>query len=632
MRKIIIAMTAAWAGAYIAQAAEGTISCTSFEGLTAGDPLNISFDDNGGTTNSKFWSVEGYVSGESALPEVGVISNHVVGVEILSRPEEYATGTNEKYLAVDTEKKLFRNINADGSATAIAETGMFVDSLVQFTATETAPTPDSADKLIVWLQAIDADEATGVEGSTNLVITAGYIDESAAEVVSHNYVIPSSDLAIEPNTWHRLTIKAIADIGNQSGYAGFAVYVDEKAISSTDSKGALPTLNEAASALNGKNQLFPSLIQQEADNFNKLSSLAVEGTGAIDDIVFTTKAPSFAQDVVVGKFTLALTYPTTVTELYIGEEEYEGATEFEVGTESVTISAVVAEGYKVVNAGAELNDGYWQFDVDVSAAQNGQTITVEIEVDEASAPEKTTITASMITLSATEAELAENLQLPTVTVKDGEKVLAAFTDYELVWTPAVTGAITKEGDYTVTVTGIGSYKGQATATFKVTKAQEAGKAKIGDQEYENGADFVKDATSATSNKLPADWTVVNNVIKDAEGNDFATLPAFYTATLAADGTLTLALNDNAKTTVAIDTTAETPLAVAEGVALAVTVTNEKLYYALASSTSLTGTYEAPAAGKYVKGNGGKLTLTADKSGATCFYKIVVTDVVPTTAE
>lgn len=626
MKKLIIAMTAAWAGAYIAHAAEGTISCTSFEGLTAGDPLNITFTDNGEAMGDKYWSVEGYVSGEGTLPEVGVISNHVEGVTLPTRHAEFVGSDNNNYLAVDTEKKLFRNINADGSASGITSTGLFVDTLVQFTATETAPTPDAADKLIVWLQAIDADEATGVEGSTNLVVTAGQLDDEASPT-KNDYVI--SNVSIEPNSWHRLTIKSmLADFTTADGSVQvpkFEVLIDGT------------TLSTAAN-----DTLFASLVKYNGTGAKTLTSLAVEGTGAIDDIVFTTVDPFAAPVVDTFDFAYTLAGEDEAVEMVVGVKyAVDGGAVADLGVagakipvtaENVVVSVILPEGFKVqggTNAGAaDAEECYiWNVTKNVAGTVKDASVslTITIVADEGGATE---ITADDVTLSATTAEYSATLTFPTVTVTVNGEELIAGTDYTATWNKQLSGADT----YTVTVAGINDYKGTVTATFVVTPAQDAGKAKIGDQEYENGADFVKDATSATSNKLPADWTVVNNVIKDAEGKEFATLPDFYTATLAADGTLTLALNDNAKTTVAIDTTAETPLAVAEGVALAVTVTNEKLYYALASSTSLTGTYAAPAAEKYVKGNGGKLTLTADKSGATCFYKIVVTDVVPTTAE
>ena len=142
------------------------------------------------------------------------------------------------------------------------------------------------------------------------------------------------------------------------------------------------------------------------------------------------------------------------------------------------------------------------------------------------------------------------------------------------------------------------------------------------------------ATSVQSIKL-ANVTSADQVTIESGsikiGDAGYTFPTYYTATLSTDLTeITLALNDTAAETVKIDTSADEPLTVSDDeVGLAVTVSNEKLYYGLADSATVGGTYATPTDDDdWTKGNGGKLTLKAAKSGSARFYKICIDDVLP----
>ncbi len=86
---------------------------------------------------------------------------------------------------------------------------------------------------------------------------------------------------------------------------------------------------------------------------------------------------------------------------------------------------------------------------------NAENLTYTIEQKE--------ITADMVTVDTTEKESTGEAIKTTVTVKDGNKVLVEGTDYTVEYTNNVA-----PGTATVTVKGIGNYKGLVEKTFTIT--------------------------------------------------------------------------------------------------------------------------------------------------------------------
>lgn len=86
---------------------------------------------------------------------------------------------------------------------------------------------------------------------------------------------------------------------------------------------------------------------------------------------------------------------------------------------------------------------------------NAENLTYTIEQKE--------ITADMVTVDTTEKESTGVAIEPEVTVKDGDKVLVEGTDYTVEYTNNVA-----PGTATVTVKGIGNYKGLVEKTFTIT--------------------------------------------------------------------------------------------------------------------------------------------------------------------
>lgn len=181
----------------------------------------------------------------------------------------------------------------DIAGVEIGNEGKVIDTLVQFTASETAPELADGDKLVVWLkqQTEDdkptdwqdqitvgtnyvytwTDETTEVETNyvhkgdealsaeemetngipagtepqveyvmednvwpcyTNLMVTAGQLDGNFT-VVKQDFKVSES---VEPDKWYRLTIRAIENVTSIPGanQPGFAIYLDGVAVACMD--------------------------------------------------------------------------------------------------------------------------------------------------------------------------------------------------------------------------------------------------------------------------------------------------------------------------------------------------------------------------------------------------------------
>lgn len=175
----------------------------------------------------------------------------------------------------------------------IGSEGKVIDTLVQFTASETAPELADGDKLVVWLkqqteddkpvdwqdqikvateytytwtdetagekshvyrgdEALSADDMAlagipaGTEPKvedvmeahvwpcyTNLMVTAGKLNGNSFTVVKQDFKVSES---VEPDKWYRLTIRAIENVTSITGanQPGFAIYLDGKPVACMD--------------------------------------------------------------------------------------------------------------------------------------------------------------------------------------------------------------------------------------------------------------------------------------------------------------------------------------------------------------------------------------------------------------
>ena len=352
MKKLLIAMMSVASLAFISKA-EAINSGTTFEGYESQDGKFDADLDDQGKNNGTFWYTAGSSTDCATLTNTDYTATYTD-----EAPAIHTTKTDDTptALAVEAEQRLERGIAnySGGFAPQDIGSGIYFDTMVQFTATDIVPKPDTGDKLIVWLYGSDDAEAL-FGATTSLVVTAGKLGADNAVSVA-NYIV-RTNAAIEPNTWHRLTIKAIEDIGTNSGVAGFVVFIDGVETTCedaryTDDNTVFANLNATAASWMNKKALFPSLVETQPDVVQKLSSVALEGTGMIDDISFTAVAPAFAADGISfrlnwteGLSTLTVNGDTP-SAFVAGSAGYTDIVVGKAGT-TYTVAATAADGFKL---------------------------------------------------------------------------------------------------------------------------------------------------------------------------------------------------------------------------------------------------------------------------------------------
>ena len=334
------------------------LNAISFEGYDAGDTFTNGTAENEEDGNPKT-AANGYFFFEgdadaSAVRAFGSGEGQIAAPGI-TRPLAFASATpNDNYLELSTEGGiLWRSINTisasgDGETTTydlgaaepIAATGTYLDTLVQFTPTEDggAPTVDAADKLAIWLN---------VENNvTNLMVKANLYDfgeaPSATEAIFTLAPVTGTK-TIVAGEWYRLTIKAIPNVmvSDDAGVIpAFEIYVDGVQMCATTAQftSAMVTTLHGMNALSadmetaiGANKIFPSLQEMGAQGaIPTLQGIGFKGSGALDDIVWTTDDPF---DVPAAGFTL--TWPAGVTPV---SYTIDGGTPVSISSESSPFS------------------------------------------------------------------------------------------------------------------------------------------------------------------------------------------------------------------------------------------------------------------------------------------------------
>ena len=320
MKKLLFAIAGAAAfSAFAADPSAGAndIDVLGFENFDLTNPnvtgAVINRDDTGVEGTSK-WSC----SGDDASLVKTYGGDNAAAPSGISFPAPFEDA-GDKYLALDTNgAELQRAIPAAGQA--IGASGTYVDTLVQFTPSESAPseTDLTGAKLAIWL---------GVENNvTNLCVQGACYTLAEGQF---NFTTPQKYTlsgTYEPGTWYRLTVKAVSSLlnGMEGQYLpGFVISIDGQTLTTAESAAdaaaysyLTSTIGEGAEAftpVSGANkdllddkQFIPSLAVSAMDIAPTLTSVGFKGTGAIDDFVVTTVAP---------EFTPAATYPT-----YVGED------------------------------------------------------------------------------------------------------------------------------------------------------------------------------------------------------------------------------------------------------------------------------------------------------------------------
>ena len=273
-----------------------TINAVGFENFALGATPTTSYDDSGTADSSKAYFLYSGTSGD----DQSVVTNHASFAYAGNVPAYFTGLDNNKYLSLSTEGgTLFRSLNvlttsgetpALGTAEAIPDNGLFVDTLVQFTPCEEAPAFNDADqnKLAVWLGT--ETNATGDVVGTNLCVRAGYWTKDGDNIIktaSKTYNLSVDGTTVQAGTWYRLTVQALAAATSEA-YPAFKIFIDGNAASSTNAAASAETGLAGDFQDGGVTVTFPSM-KADAD----LTAVGFQGTGAVDDFVVTTDAPGF---------------------------------------------------------------------------------------------------------------------------------------------------------------------------------------------------------------------------------------------------------------------------------------------------------------------------------------------------
>lgn len=285
MRKLMTVMASLATAAFAVGTAHADLTSVTFEETpyVAGQDLNINLDDNG------------VAASETAAVWAGTLESGAATVTAYTSDDDPYDGSDygNNYLKLETTAELERFAQAGGDPLDIGD-GLYIDTLVQFTAAEEAPTPDTSagDKICIWLQADSEDSAA--DGT--LIVTAGYPNHITGAVVDTTNYVTTTKLA--PNSWHRLQVKVLKTIGTKLG-DGFVVFVDNVAVATSSSTMntnliAASTLTPRAAKYFGADagvySLFPSLLPKTDGDTGTITSLSFKGSGSVDNISFTQGA------------------------------------------------------------------------------------------------------------------------------------------------------------------------------------------------------------------------------------------------------------------------------------------------------------------------------------------------------
>ena len=275
--------------------AEGLTS-TGFEtaGYVAGQNLSTTNDDYGNASGAPGFAGT-WVPLDNLEDGVAVVTAY--GSEGAAAKGDVTpvagADVGDNYLKLDSAPLISRYAQEGGTALDIGD-GLYIDTLVQFTAAdpETAPETAEGDKLCIWLA-----ENTEDPTQCTLMIGAGYVADDFGYIVPTNYATTTS---LANNSWHRLQVKVLSAIDSDEGdgllTAGFVVFIDGTAVATAtcpinSEYISAYTLNARAQKyMNGSYSLFPSLVDTSSQTANKITSLSFSGSGAVDNLSFTQGA------------------------------------------------------------------------------------------------------------------------------------------------------------------------------------------------------------------------------------------------------------------------------------------------------------------------------------------------------
>ena len=283
MTKVLTPL-AALAFAFGVQAATvGLQSSDGFESYTA---------DTAMVTNQNGWV---FSYGSDGADDASTIAEYGVAAKPASLPDAFAAAGNN-YLKLSTEDgTLFRNMDGANGDTVSLAGGLYVDTDVQFTVTDSTDRPEviggeNGDKFIIWLEADTTAHTTNLCAWARHYYAAGSNSNAVFNLVYANDSVPD----VQPGAWHRLTVKAIANVnqGEATTIPAFQVYLDGQVLKTTEFavNTEAYTLTQAATTLANAGTILPAM----ADTMESLSKVGFSGEGALDNVAVTRAVPAFS--------------------------------------------------------------------------------------------------------------------------------------------------------------------------------------------------------------------------------------------------------------------------------------------------------------------------------------------------
>ncbi len=323
------------------------------------------------TSETRTWD---FVAAPDGAKDASAVTAYGEGEADLNanRPDAFQSKDNNNYLKLSTEDgTLFRNVDSSGEAQNVGS-GLYLDTTVQFTVTDKSDRPpiSADDKFILWL------EANTENNTTNICVYGGQygLKDNIIGLIEPKVYTLSGDINnIEPGSWHRLTIKAVSDMGlklnTSSSYAmdtipAFQVYIDgalmqangDTLFGGDNASDLLGECEESAvsSAINnGALPLIPALTTG-----GQLTKVGFSGEGKLDDVVITDQMPGvFPHDTVT--FTWSSDKVASI-EPRIGEASL-GVFTTSPATIIVPVGAVVSLATEDITPATGFDNDYFEF-------------------------------------------------------------------------------------------------------------------------------------------------------------------------------------------------------------------------------------------------------------------------------
>ena len=482
MKKLMMTTVAALGFAALAQA--DVLNSTGFEEYVEYDFAVNTSDSGNPNTGTQYWTGKGDFS-QTVLKTYAEAEIEAPA----NVPDAFkAAASNKTFLSVDTGNDvMYRKAGAEAGSVDLTQGAVFFDANVKFTASETDVVPSEGDKLLVWLKGDENSQ------TTNLVVTAGLYNKSTEEYDQTNFTVVGDYAA---DTWYRLTVKA--EVENE--VTTFIVYIDGEQVSATYEDGVFGS--------------FPSLVESGSDSGKLIEAAGFQGTGALDNVVWTKTDPfppeatytltltgadfanevtldGVAKDITNVSEDLAVSKKSVEVVVNVGTED--GT--FTAQSENVTISTPVRSTKVVEEEGEEVTYYLYTFTVTVEPKAEAE-YTIALGFVPGGVIDEDVDLATQSKLSLDKDSIKEGEAAPTVTVMVDDDTLTVGTDYT-VTTDYVAGT-SKAGTYTITVTAVenSGYTGSNSITFTVTAAEPTTVVTPTAAEIESGKITVTEETTA----------------------------------------------------------------------------------------------------------------------------------------